>query len=43
MFFSRNHAENVEGRLVPDIILFLKKDLYEAKASDMQLSFNAFR
>ena len=42
-FFFKNHAENEAGRLVPDLFLFLKKPLYEVKASGMQLSFNIFR
>ena len=40
--FLRNHAENVVGRLVPDLFLFLKKSLNEIKASGLQLSFNTF-
>ena len=30
--FIQNHAENETGRLVPDLYLFFKKALYEAKA-----------
>ena len=33
---------NKAGRLVPDLFLFLKKALYEVKASGLQLSFNIF-
>ena len=41
MFLLTNHAENVAGRLVPDLFLFfLKKALYEVKESGLQLSFN---
>ena len=39
MFFFKNHAENEAGRLVPDLFLFFKKDLYEVKASGLQLRF----
>ena len=31
------------GRLLPDIFLFFKKDLYDVKASVRQLSFNIIR
>ena len=37
IFFFRNHAENVAGRLVLGLF---KKALYEVKASGLQLSFN---
>ena len=37
--FFKNHAENEAGRLVPDLFLFFKKDLYEVKASGLQLRF----
>ena len=40
--FFKNHAENETGRLVLDLFLFLKKALYEVKASGLQLSFNIF-
>ena len=30
--FFKNHAENVAGRLVPDLFLFFIKALYEEKA-----------
>ena len=33
------HVENEAGRLVPDLLFFLKA-LYEVKASGLQLSFN---
>ena len=29
----KNHAENEAERIVPDLFLFLKKALYEVKAS----------
>ena len=28
LFFFKNHAENEAGRLVPDLVLFLKKSLW---------------
>ena len=37
-----NHAENGTGRLVPNLVLFFKKVLYEIKGSGLQLSFNIF-
>ena len=37
IFFFKNHAENEAGRLVPDLFLY---DLYEVKASGLQLCFN---
>ena len=40
MFFFKNHAENEVGRLIPDLFLFFKKDLYEVKTSGLQLRFN---
>ena len=40
MFFLKNHAKNKARWLVPDLFLFLKKALYEVKASGLQLSFN---
>ena len=40
IFLFKNHVENNAGRLVPDLILFFKYDLYEVKASGLQLSFN---
>ena len=33
IFFFKNHAENGLGRLVPDLVLFFKKALYEVKHS----------
>ena len=33
IFFFKSHAENKAMRLVPDLFLFLKKALYEVKAS----------
>ena len=39
-FFLKNHAENVAGRLVQDLLLFFKKALYEVKASGQHLNFN---
>ena len=41
-FFFKNHAENEAGRLFLDIFLFLKKALYEVKASGLQLNLNIF-
>ena len=40
--FSRNHAKNVAGGVVPDLFLFFKKVSYEMKAIGLQLSFNIF-
>ena len=37
------HADNEEGRLVPDLFLFFKKALYEVQASGLLLGFNIFR
>ena len=42
IFFLRNHAENVAGRLVLDLSLFFKKALYVVKATCLQLSFNIY-
>ena len=42
IFFLNNHAENDAGRLVPDLFFIFEKALDEAKASDLQLSFNIF-
>ena len=39
-FFFKNHAENEAERLVLGHFQFFKKDVYEVKASDLQLSFN---
>ena len=43
IFFLKNHAENVAGRLASGLFFFLKKTSYEVKASGLQLSFNIFR
>ena len=43
IFFFKNLPENKAWRLVPDLILFFKKALYEVKASGLQRSFNIFR
>ena len=37
ILFFENHAENVIGRLVPDLPLFFKKDSCEVKASSQHL------
>ena len=42
IFFFKNHAENGAARLVPANFLFLKRALYEAKASGLQLRFNVY-
>ena len=42
MFFFKNHGEDMAGRLVPDLFVFLKKALYEVKASGLKHSFNIF-
>ena len=34
--FFKNHEENETEKLVPDILLFLKKALYEVQASGLQ-------
>ena len=36
------HAENEAGRLAADLFLFIKKPIYEVKASGLPLSFNIF-
>ena len=41
--FLKNHAENKTERVIPDLSLYLIKDLFEVKASDLQISFNIFR
>ena len=41
--FPQNLAENEVRRLVPDLLLFFRKALYEAKSIGLQLSFNIFR
>ena len=43
MFLFKNHAQNEEVRLVPDLFLFFKKALYQVKASRLQLGSNIFR
>ena len=43
MFFFRNQAENVIGRLVQDLSFFSKKALDEVKVRGLQLSFNILR
>ena len=40
--FLQNYAENVAGRLVLDLFLFLEKDIYEVKTSSLHLNFNIF-
>ena len=42
ILFFKNHAENKEGRPVPDLFFYLKS-LYDVKASDFQLSVNIYR
>ena len=42
-FVCKNHAENEEGRLVPDFFFFCKKALFDVKASGLQHNFNMFR
>ena len=37
--FFKNHAENVAGRLVPDLFLFFIKALYEEKAWNVSYYF----
>ena len=39
-FFFENHAENEAGRLVPDLLWFFKKTLYEVKTSVLHLRLN---
>ena len=34
IFSFKHHAESEAERLVPDLFLFFKKDLYKIKASD---------
>ena len=41
-FFFKHHTEDEPGRNVPDHFLFIKKGLYEVKASDLQFNFNIF-
>ena len=42
IFFFKNYAGNEVRRLVSDRFFFLKKALYEVKASSLQLSFIKF-
>ena len=37
IFFFKYHAENEAGIIVPDLFLFFRKALYEAKATDCSL------
>ena len=37
--FLQKSCKNETGRLVPDHFLFLKKALYEVKASDLQFQY----
>ena len=39
----KSNAENEAGKLVPNPSLFYKKDLYQVKASSLQLGFNGIR
>ena len=41
--FLQKSCENEAGRLVPDLVLFFKKVLFEVIVSGLQLSFNQFR
>ena len=41
--FFKSRAENEAGILVPDLFLFLRKALFEVKASGLHLNFNIFR
>ena len=41
--FFKSRAENETGILVPDLFLFLRKALFEVKASGLHLNFNIFR
>ena len=42
VFFKNNYAENVTGKIAPDLFLFFKKALFEVKASGQDLSCNVF-
>ena len=42
IFFLKNCAKNAAWKLVPDLFLFIKRAIYELKASGVQLSFNIF-
>ena len=43
IFLPKNHVQNEAGRLVPDLILFFKKALYEVIANGLQIIFNTLR
>ena len=43
IFFFTTHTENESGRLFPDVFLLFKKDIYEVKASGLQLNFSIFK
>ena len=43
IFFFKNHAGNEAERLVPDLFLFLKKDLYKVRENGLQLGFTIFQ
>ena len=43
IFFFKNYVENEAGGLVPDLILFFRKALFEIKASGLELSFKICR
>ena len=40
--FLQNYVQIEAARLVPDFIFFLKKALFEVRASALRLSFNIF-
>ena len=42
IFFFKDLAGNVIGRLVPDLFLVFKKVLYKVKVSGQKLSFDIF-
>ena len=43
IFVVKSLAENEAGRLIPDLVFFLKKKaLYEVKLGGLQLHFNIF-
>ena len=42
IFFFKNHAENVAGRLVLELFLFFEKALYKTKESFKHLSLIYF-
>ena len=43
IFFLKNFVENEARRLVQDLFLFSKENLYKVKASGFQLTFNILR